>query len=317
MGPDHLPVPRDVHAPVLPGGEPKAAAHGALATLPVAATGALITYMLFATGLLVFHHPFTLMVAGLVTPVFLGIPAARMAARVTRRKAQRSSREAAAAAAGAGFMATTVAAGAIALVPASLVEVGILAPVILGAAAAVGLIGARAFAEVPEEDTPGLYLSLLSAGLSGAHLAFWGAILGGVVTMLVPDLMSQIISASAPGLFPIFAVAAVGMGVLAPVSFVTARIVGKARAKTGFGWLLSGVAAPLLVPGAVASAVAVALNGFDVALYGAVWAAAASGLILAIAPHMLAIYLGLRLGRRAAEVGSLPAGRALPAGESA
>ena len=77
------------------------------------------------------------------------------------------------------------------------------------------------------------------------------------------------------------------------------------------------MAAPLLVPGAVASAIAVTLSGFHVAIYGAVWAAAASGLILAIAPHMLAIYLGLRLGRRAAEAQQLPAGRALPAGEGA
>lgn len=317
MGPENLPMARETSLPVLPGGEPRAAAHGALATIPVAATGALLTYMLFATGLLAFHHPFTLMVAGLVTPVFLGIPAARMAARITRKRAQRSSSEAAAAAAGAGFAATAVAAGSIALVPATLVEVGILAPVILGAAAAVGLVGARAFAEVPEEETPGLYLGLLSAGLSGAHLAFWGAILGGVVTTLAPNLLSQVISASAPGLFPIFAMAAVAMGMLAPVSFATARIVGRARSKTAFGWLMSGVAAPLVVPGAVASAVAVALSGFHVALYGAVWAAAASGLILAIAPHMLAIYCGLRLGRRAAGTEALPAGRALPAGESA
>ena len=317
MGPDNFPVPRAIDAPALPGGEPKAAAHGALATLPVAGTGALLTYLLFATGLLAFHHPFTLAVAGLVTPVFLGIPAARLAARVTRKKAKRSSREAAAAAAGAGFMATAVAAGSIALIPASMVEVGLLAPVILGAAAAVGLVGARAFSEVPDEETPGLYLGLLSSGLSGAHLAFWGAILGGTIGTLVPDLMSHVIGASAPGLFPIFAMAAVGMGLLAPVSFATARIVGRARSKTGFGWLLSGVAAPLLVPGAVASAIAVTLSGFHVAIYGAVWAAAASGLILAIAPHMLAIYLGLRLGRRAAEAQQLPAGRALPAGEGA
>ncbi len=294
---DHLPA-------VTSSKEPKAALKGAVQTGVLMTVGAFLNYGLFASGALLFKNPVTLAVAALVAPVFLAIPAARIAARYTRKMAKRSPREAAAAAAGAGAGATAVVLGAFTVVPANLLELSLLAPVVLGSVAAIGIVGAQAFTEVPGEETPNLYLSLLASGLNGAHLAFWTALGGGIFTTLFPGFISSLLSSTpsaALNLFPVFAFSAVTMGMLAPVSMATGKVVGKARQKVPLGWLAAGLGLPLLVPIIVTLALAHALQSFHLGRMYLIWSTLGAGLIAGLAPHSLAVYLGLKLGRKEAK----------------
>lgn len=280
---------------------------GVLCGAPMTLAAVLGSYMLLASVVPLLTHPLALLVGSIAAPALMSLPVAFVASRLARQARRSSPEEGAAIAAGAGFAAAALAAAPFLFLPESLAGAGMLSPIALGAAFGVGLVGASGFSELSSRgpwyrrDIPPLYVALVSSGLAATHLLFWSSLTWLGLSLFFPAFLLELARAHPGGGFALMASTSLVLGMLAPVSFASSRVLARHRRRISQGLLATAVAAPLAVPLSIALAGAWFLHSLGMAPFARSWLSVGLGLGLGSLPHLLAIYLGSSLGRRAGE----------------
>ena len=280
-----------------PKAKPFAALSSGLGTGSAVVLGMSLFSVLGNAGLLRFTSVITWFLASLSLPVLTAIPAAIIAKRLTQRYLRSSLEEGQAAAAGAGLASFLVGLGTITLLPSNFLQLGFFAPLAVGVTTAAGFIGHQAFSPLrslkdDQTETPALYLSSISAGVSAIHLTFWSGLLSIFLGLFYPG-MGGFLEHLLNNPFGALIGTAMCFGALAPVTLFSTRFLAKKYSKGSRAFLALGVGLPLLVPGLVS--LSILFETAYSASLAKVWLFSSMGLALGSLPHLLGIHLGLGL----------------------
>jgi hypothetical protein len=232
-------------------------------------------------------------------PALLALPVAATAAATARRQGKADRDLGLATAAGASMGTAALTAGAVGVSLVSSVEMAMAAPLVAASALAVGVVGGSAFMAVPrsrkkDQNVPGLYQGLLSAGLGVPAIVVGGG-MWSLLTWMLPFLSAAAVRAVLPAHLAMFLYPIIFLTALTPVTYAMARLWRKKVPDLNARAVGAGLMFPPLLPFLILSATLASRMHITTTL-----AALLVGNLVGVLPHLLAAAGGLskRDGKR-------------------